>query len=159
MLGPFWEKLGVVCDLTKTHAWNLARFVAIYKGVLVFLRRALRGESEWHSFLAGCIGGGLIFSADNSIVLYLLSRVLTGLVKLGYERITTPNPHQLSYGGTKIPSQHGFAIEATLVWGFVMYLFRHHRHTLQSSLQSSMQYLYNDSDHWKDIWTLLVHNK
>ena len=39
-----------------------------------------------------------------------------------------------------------FPVFAATVWAIVMWLFRHERDSLQSSLQASMQYLYNDSD-------------
>jgi peroxisomal membrane protein 4 len=52
-----------------------------------------------------------------------------------------------------------FSVFAALVWGCVMYLFRQERDTLQSSLQASMQYLYNDSDHWTTFRNWIWHNK
>lgn len=58
------QKLQIIFRLTRTHAWNLARFVAVYKALLILLRRLLRHEQEWHSFVAGCVGGYLIFSRD-----------------------------------------------------------------------------------------------
>ena len=79
--------------------------------------------------------------------MYLLARVLTGISKLIYD-------NRNGWLG-----DNAFKIEATIVWGAVMYLFKQHRDTLQSSLQASMQYLYNDSEKWKGLWTLFIHNK
>jgi hypothetical protein len=47
----------------------LARFVAIYKSLLILLRRlnGAHGEAGWHPFAAGCIGGYLVFSTDNPV--------------------------------------------------------------------------------------------
>jgi peroxisomal membrane protein 4 len=52
-----------------------------------------------------------------------------------------------------------YPVFAAVVWGVVMWLFRHERGTLQSSLQASMQYLYNDSENWKGLKTWIWHNK
>jgi peroxisomal membrane protein 4 len=40
-----------------------------------------------------------------------------------------------------------------------MWLFRHHRQVLQPSLQSSMQYLYNDSDVFTSVSDWILRNK
>ncbi|CAG8455580.1 11075_t:CDS:2 [Diversispora eburnea] len=61
--------------------------------------------------------------------------------------------------GTIEEPKHTFSIFAAVVWGIVMWLFRHERDTLQPSLQSSMQYLYLDSDHWYALKNFLWHNK
>ena len=52
-----------------------------------------------------------------------------------------------------------FPGEAAIVWGLVMWLFYNHRHSLQSSLQASMQYLYLDSEHFDSLTTLLWRNQ
>ena len=91
----------------------------------------------------------------------MLARVLTGLVRLAHRRRSS-NSSSIATADAEPGSwlaQNAFSIEATLVWGLVMWLFRRHRSTLQSSLQASMQYLYNDSDTWSSLWTLLIHNK
>lgn len=89
-------------------------------------------------------------------MLYLLARVVTSLARLAYTRISSSA--RASGSGSWI-GRNAFAIEATLVWGAVMALFRHSPGTLQASLQASMQYLYNDSDTWNSLWTLIIHNK
>ena len=132
---------------------NLARFVAIYKAIMVLLRRTMGGEKTWHALLSGGIGGYLIFSQDNNvnnqIVLYLLARVSVSLVSLVFRNKQV----------TKVVRENSFTGQATIVWALVMWLFRHYSDTLQSSLRSSMEYLYNDSDTWSGLWTLLIHNK
>jgi peroxisomal membrane protein 4 len=52
-----------------------------------------------------------------------------------------------------------YPAEAAIIWGLVMWLFYNHRGSLQSSLQASMQYIYVDSEQWRNLWTLLVHNQ
>jgi peroxisomal membrane protein 4 len=84
---------------------------------------------------------------NHQIVLYLLSRITLGLGSLTVKK-----------GILKKPS-HGFTMLATVVWGIVMWLFRHHKDTLQGSLASSMEYLYNDSDVFDNLKNWLWHNK
>jgi len=147
------ESLKTTLKLTRQHSWNLARFVTIYKSILILLRR-IQGTHKWHSFLAGCVGGYLVFASEtavnNQIVMYLLSRVLTGSIALLYSKLPSMQAFQLG--------EKAFGTEATLVWGAVMYLFAEHRQVLQSSLRSSMKYLYEDSSQWSSLWTLLIHN-
>ncbi|KAI9228584.1 MAG: peroxisomal membrane protein 4-like protein [Piptocephalis tieghemiana] len=150
--GTLEEKARIIFKATKTHSRNLAFFVTIYKS-LMLLQKHLAGDKElsFHSFLAGLIGGYLVFGEDNSInqqmILYLFSRVMVGLVKIPVKHGALPNP------------KASFSIFAALTWAAVMWIFRHERDTLQPSLQASMQYLYLDSNYWTSLRTLLWHNK
>ncbi|TRY58616.1 hypothetical protein DNTS_007616 [Danionella cerebrum] len=90
----------------------------------------------------------LYFSIYFQINMYLLSRILFGLSRLAVEKGILPQPR-------KDP----FPLFATLVWGIVLWLFEYHPHTLQPSLQSSMNYLYHDSNTWHDITDFLIYNK
>ena len=72
---------------------------------------------------------------------------MVGLAKLPVSRKVINEPNNI------------FSIFAALVWGTVMWLFRHDRDVLQPSLQSSMQYLYLDSDNWDSFRNFLWHNK
>lgn len=82
------------------------------------------------------------------IIMYLLSRILFGLSRLAVEKGYIPQP-----------KQDPFPLVAALIWGTVLWLFEYHRHTLQPSLQSSMTYLYDDSNAWHDISDFLIYNK
>ncbi len=48
---------------------------------------------------------------------------------------------------------------ASLSWAMVMLLFKHYPEELQSSLRSSMVYIYEDCNSWDSLKTLLWHNK
>lgn len=129
----------------------MASFVTIYKSLL-YCQKVIKGkEDSIDSFIAGAIGGYFIFGNDtpvnHQIVLYLLSRIMIGLGSLLVKK-----------GLVKQPS-NGFTIMATLVWGIVMWLFRNDKDTLQGSLVSSMEYLYNDSDKFDNFKNWLWHNK
>ena len=43
-----------------------------------------------------------------------------------------------------------FILMSALSYGFVMLLFKINRKSLQSSLRSSMTFLYEDSENWED---------
>ncbi|NXL27259.1 PXMP4 protein, partial [Glaucidium brasilianum] len=150
--GSLREKLKSIAQATYTHSRNLAYFVFTYKGLMA-LQSQLQGKKiPFHSFFAACIGGWLVFSENNpinnQIIMYLLSRVLFGLSRLAVEKGYVPQP-----------KQDPFPLIAALTWGTVLWLFEYHRQTLQPSLQSSMTYLYEDSDVWHDVSDFLIYNK
>lgn len=82
------------------------------------------------------------------INMYLLSRVLFALCRLGVEKGFIPEPRS-----------DPFPWFTGLVWGLVLWLFEYHRPTLHPSLQSSMTYLYEDSNVWHDLSDFLIYNK
>ncbi|CAG8591817.1 1300_t:CDS:2 [Ambispora leptoticha] len=150
--GSLKDKLTWILQATKQHSRNLAFFVTIYKS-LMYLQRKIAGDKEQsgHSFIAGLIGGYIVFGENNNInqqiVLYLFARIMVGLAKV-------PAAHKV----VDAP-KHTFPIFASLVWGIVMWLFRHERDVLQPSLQASMQYLYLDSNKWDSLRNFIWHNK
>ncbi|XP_042319825.1 peroxisomal membrane protein 4 isoform X2 [Sceloporus undulatus] len=150
--GSLGEKLKAIIRATYTHSRNLAYFVFTYKGLMALQLRVQGKKIPFHSFLAACIGGWLVFGENNNINsqinMYLLSRILFGLSRLAVEKGYIPEP-----------KQDPFPLFASLVWGIVLWLFEYHRHTLQPSLQSSMTYLYDDSNVWHDVSDFLVYNK
>jgi peroxisomal membrane protein 4 len=84
------------------------------------------------------------------INLYLLSRIMLGLGRLA-----------LLKGFIVLPDNRPplFPWFAACVWGIVLWLFEHHQSVLQGSLQSSMTYLYHDSNVWTGIRDFLIVNK
>ncbi|XP_004687333.1 PREDICTED: peroxisomal membrane protein 4 [Condylura cristata] len=150
--GSLREKLQAVLQATYTHSRNLACFVFVYKG-LCALQSHMQGETyQAHSFLSAVIGGLLVFGDNNNINsqinMYLTSRVLFALGRLAVEKGYIPEP-----------KWDPFPLFTGLVWGLVMWLFEYHQATLQPSLQSSMTYLYKDSNVWHDISDFLIYNK
>lgn len=58
----------MIFKATKQHATNLAKFVTIYKSLLLLQRRANGGkEKSADSFLAGLIGGYVVFGDRTAI--------------------------------------------------------------------------------------------
>ncbi|KAJ3294384.1 Peroxisomal membrane protein 4 [Borealophlyctis nickersoniae] len=157
--GPFtndaWlslqDKFRVIFKATYQHSRNLAFFVTIYKTLLAAQRIIKGKEHNFDAFFAGLIGGYIVFGKNNNvnmqIVLYLFSRIMVGAAKLAVKQGVVPQP------------ENTFPVFAAVVWGIVMWLFRHNRDTLQGSLQASMQYLYNDSENFDTFKNWLWHNK
>lgn len=84
------EKLRAILQATYTHSSNLACFVFTYKA-LCALQSYLQGEThQVHSFLAGCIGGFLVFKENNNInsqVKILPGHVCVGCLGLGWDMV------------------------------------------------------------------------
>ncbi|XP_055069797.2 peroxisomal membrane protein 4 [Misgurnus anguillicaudatus] len=150
--GSLREKFKAIAKATYTHSRNLACFVFTYKGLQGIQQHIQGKQLQSHAFLAACIGGWLVFGENNNINsqinMYLLSRILFALSRLAVEKGYIPQP-----------KRDPFPLFAMLVWGIVLWLFEYHPHTLQPSLQSSMNYLYHDSNTWHDITDFLIYNK
>lgn len=146
--GDFQKRLKTIFTLTKEHSLRLGAFVFLFKLIQCGLAY-LRGKcSPMNSLVAGGVAGGLLFSKNNSvttqIVLYLFSRVVSGGLLMLYNRqnvISIPKVSTLS-----------FPVISAMCWGIVMYLYAKDKECLQPSLQSSMNYLYTQSDNWNS-WT------
>ncbi|XP_060555813.1 peroxisomal membrane protein 4-like [Ruditapes philippinarum] len=150
--GSLREKVRAILEATFTHSKNLASFVFLYKSLTGLMEHFQEEKSQIHSFIAAFIGGYFVFGKNNKvneqINLYLLSRIIYGLAKLAVKRGYIPKPN----GET-------FPWFAAIVWGIVLWEFEHEKETLQSSLQSSMTYLYHDSNKWTNLKNFLWHNK
>jgi len=162
--GSWPERSKAIYRATRQHALNLASFVTIYKTLLLIQRRLSRGkENGSHAFLAGLLGGYIVFGDRNAvneqIVLYVCSRVVASFIP----RARSPAP-DLSRFANPIqkpipPDARLFSAFAALSWGAVMWLFVSRGQTLQPGLHSSMRYLYRDSETWRNLKTLIWQNK
>ncbi|CAE7202548.1 hypothetical protein P3342_010878 [Pyrenophora teres f. teres] len=176
--GTLRSKAHLVYKATRQHARNLGLFALVYKSTMIFLRHTSPTGKERHydSFLAGLLGGYTIFgrtihnSVSQQIVIYVAARVCLALAKLAVQ------PREVGGGAT---AQHGvkgwelfgngemrrslvrngWPAFASLSWAMIMYIFRWHPEAVQSSLRSSMSYIYVQSDDWDSLRTLLWHNK
>jgi len=77
---------------------------------------------------------------SQQICFYLLSRILEGSAK------------RLQKAGAMPEGQNAFQWLSVIVWGIVMFLFEEDKSVLQPSLQSSMVFLYKDSDYIPNGW-------
>lgn len=134
--GTVWEKLKGAAKLAKEHGLKLGVYVVIYKAIVGVLKLIFKGHYSIFTMIAGCVGGHYIFGKWNpinaQIVMYLLSRNLLGFAGLLRK-------------SKLFPQSSLFTLLAMLCWGTVMYLYSIDRDVLQNSLQSSMEYLYDES--------------
>jgi hypothetical protein len=212
-LSRFRQKCRLVLNATRQHARNLGFFALVYKATMLFLRHSSPTHKERHydSFLAGLIGGYVVFSRDiqnpvsQQIVIYVFARVCLAVAKLSVQTSRRGQHGVLSGGGgggggaggrggilsekmKRELARNGWPAFAALSWASVMYVFRWHPETVQSSLRSSMSYMwvslllllllllllflvgcfgvlltgncsYVQSDHWDSLRTLIWHNK
>jgi hypothetical protein len=120
-------------------------------------------ERHYDAFLAGLLGGYTVFgrtihnSVSQQIVIYVAARVCLALAKLAVQK-----RHEVIQrgGGTHgghgsggfglVPNEelrralqkNGWPVFASLSWAMVMYIFRWHPESVQSSLRSSMSYMW-----------------
>ncbi|KAI0067837.1 hypothetical protein BV25DRAFT_1819283 [Artomyces pyxidatus] len=160
--GDWKARLQVIFRATKTHATNLAKFVTLYKTFLLLQKKTNGGkERPYDTFIAGLLGGYIVFGERNAIneqiVLYVCSRVVASFIP------RAASPYSSSTAGATAtrpvpPDSRYFTAFAALSWGMVMWLFQNRGETIQPGMFNSMKYLYRDSEHWNSLRTLLWHN-
>jgi len=164
--GDWTTRMRKIISLTTQHALALAKFVSLYKTLLLAQKRLNGGkEHSIDTFFAGLVGGYVVFgdrtAINEQIVLYVCSRVVASFIpraQTGYDsRPSSPIP------GTSTkpipPNARHFSLFAALSWGAVMWLFNNRGETIQPGMFSSMKYLYKDSERWNSMRTLLWKNK
>ncbi|TEB12119.1 peroxisomal protein [Coprinellus micaceus] len=163
--GDWQTRAKNILRATKQHAFNLAKFVTIYKSLLLLQKKMNKGkERSLDTFIAGLIGGYVVFGERNAvneqIVLYVVSRVVASFIPRATAGYKTAPDSALASSAVKPlpPNSKYFTVFAALSWGAVMWLFRHRGETIQPGMFNSMKYLYLDSNAWKDLRTLFWHN-
>lgn len=68
LLSSWQSRIRVIYRATKQHALNLAKFVSLYKSILL-LQKKLNGgkERDTDTFIAGLIGGYFVFGERNAV--------------------------------------------------------------------------------------------
>jgi hypothetical protein len=154
----FRSKALLVFKATRTHARNLGLFALVYKTAMLVLRSSSPTGKERHydAFLSGLLGGYVVFgrtihnSVSQQIVIYVFARVCLALAKLavqpkGVGKIEGGGGDWglLGEGETRQRIvKNGWPVFASVSWAMVMYVFRWHPETIQSSLRSSMSYMW-----------------
>ncbi|KAJ4271981.1 hypothetical protein NW762_000690 [Fusarium torreyae] len=170
--GTFRQKVGLVLRATRHHASNLARFALIYKLTMLALKyfgSTPGKEGTYDSFVGGLIGGYFVFggrskrtgkisSVNQQIVIYVFARVMLALA-----RIAVKPGHGFPLVSSEplngVINHYAWPAFASLSWAMVMLVFRYHPEELQSSLRSSMTYIYKDCNDFDSLRTLLWQNK
>ncbi|CAM1506815.1 Fc.00g064560.m01.CDS01 [Cosmosporella sp. VM-42] len=170
--GTFRQKASLVLRATRHHASNLARFAVIYKLTMLALKNfgATPGkEGAYDSFVGGLIGGYFVFggrskrsgkisSVNQQIVIYVFARVVLALARIavkpghGFPVVSSEPMHSAI-------NHYAWPAFASLSWAMVMLVFKYHPEELQSSLRSSMTYIYKDCNNFDSLRTLVWHNK
>jgi len=58
----------VIFRATKQHAFNLAKFVSLYKTILLIQKQSNGGkERDIDTFIAGLVGGYFVFGERNAV--------------------------------------------------------------------------------------------
>lgn len=138
-----------VLDDTIEHASSLGSFALLYKVLLAIQRRHQRSQ-PWQPALAGFVGGFLIWGRrtrfNEMINLYISSRVLFALAK-ALKRQISMSVADRRRGMVALPGMpiSPFRLWAALTWALLMFQFEEEE-PLQSSLASSLRYIYRDSN-------------
>ncbi|KAI5124463.1 hypothetical protein M0805_008346 [Coniferiporia weirii] len=162
--GDWPSRLRNVLRMTAQHAFGLAKFVALYKTLLIAQKRIHGGKARTaDTFFAGLIGGYTVFgdrtAINEQIVLYVCSRVVASVLTRD-RSVAKPVPSPPGTPARPLqPDARQFSVFAAFAWGAVMWLFENRGETIQPGMWSSMNYLYKDSDRWDSLRTLLWHNK
>ena len=149
---PWPDRIRFIFRMSYDHAKSLGLFVLFYK-ILRRIISSLFGLSKpWCAFICGSIVGYFVFHEKNSvheqIILYLLSRVILGLVRYARKRQWISD--------VKRPVFPWFA---AVVWGLTLWLFECHRETLQPSLTRSLVYLHENSNRWSSWRNFLLRDQ
>lgn len=139
---PLKLQLLKILKNTQEHSGKLGFFVMFFKSFVCALSK-IRGKKASNHAISGFFTG-FIWAKDTpvntQITFYLFSRNLVGYVKLFHKKKLFSVPAWLE--------NNSFCILTVVCWGIVMYLFEAFPNSLQSSLVSSMKFLYKDSDNW-----------
>jgi len=91
-------------------------------------------------------------------VVYVFARVVLALARLSVKPgVGLPGVSEPVRSNTI--SYYAWPVFASMSWAAVMQLFKYNASELQSSLRSSMTYIYSDSDHWDSLRNFAWHNK
>ncbi len=136
-------------DTYKKKSRNITLSLLHLLVVILFSVKKIMSMNRFFSFLTCLIFLlSLFYSVSIKINLYLLSRIIFGLIRVAQKKKLIPKPKQKT-----------FPWFAAFVWAVVLWLFEHHQKTLQPSLQASMTYLYHDSNTWDSLKNFFVYNK
>ncbi len=99
-----------------------------------------RPQHPYHAFLAGAVGGYIVWgrysSVNYQLILYLASRILVGCIKLAREKGIRP------FSWKRLAFKNSYPYGAAVIWGTVMMLFEEYPEVLHPSLRRSMDEIY-----------------
>mmetsp|Transcript_29950 Transcript_29950/g.34023 ORF Transcript_29950/g.34023 Transcript_29950/m.34023 type:complete len:220 (+) Transcript_29950:148-807(+) len=138
--GSFSHKVKQILRATYQHAKNLGLFVFFYKLVVCAQRKLFKSRNNLHSLVAGFLVSYFVFGEKNpvnsQIMMYMLSRDVMAYGRMFADQGILPN-------------WNFFSVLSAICWGLIMFIFEVNGKYLQSSTESSMVFLYKDSDSWE----------
>lgn len=161
---PSSKRLDTVLKMARAHGTILAAYAAIYRVLLLILRK-IHGEKPVLEMICGAIAGCFVYGNWNpyfnhaithQITLFCGARVVLALGKITAFKLAKQWKESKSekIAMRKSVQRHSWTVFATLTWGSVMYLHRYYPSFLQHGLESSMEFIYDDTD-WSDLRSLL----
>ena len=147
--------------LAYEHASNLGKFAFVYKSLCILLGKTF-WSAPWNSLIAGSIGGFVVFSektpVNYQIVLYLFSRIVMGVLYLLYKTLNKRLNKSNIYSDEARNRREKvyFKVASGVAWGVIMFLFAYDRTLIQSSISSSMEFIYEQSNQPLQSWRELV---
>eukprot|EP00035_Acanthoeca_spectabilis_P006461 m.124825 g.124825 ORF g.124825 m.124825 type:complete len:249 (-) comp13515_c0_seq2:159-905(-) len=158
---PLSKKLDSIVDGAMSHSWVLARIAMIFKTVEFTLAR-IEGTSqpnEWQTFLAGCVAGYSVMGPISSRADYKLKQqvnLFIGIRTMWAVAGYLLRKDMLSRFSPKLKPTSEYAQDlgwkgfVTLVWGFVMWHWRHQNkvapNEMPVAMARSMDFIYADGD-------------
>ena len=130
-----------VLKACRDHGLNLGVFAGLFKSTRCMLLNYSNISRGRASLIAGLLVGYAVWGREKSpinyqIVLYLLSRNIVGVIN-----------QQVEIGC--LPNINIYPAFAAITWAIVMQMHEVSSSSLQEGLRASMNFLYNDDDHWK----------
>lgn len=163
---PLGKSIKFFSEQAIAHGWIIARIAVIFK----LTERALamasnkRGPLPWHTFIAGAFAGYMVMARDKSystmkkqINMAIGIRTIYALAAYAVRKGMVPLP---GVEHTEQGYQKGSAIFYTVMWGFVMWHWRHEAKPFAGEMNSAqvnqMDFIYNDFK-LSEGWTQSTH--
>ena len=152
---PLLSSIQFFADQTLRHGWVIARISVCFKLVERLLMRisGATRASEWHSFVAGCTAGYVFMVRDAADA--SLKRQIN--MAIGIRTVYSLCSYFVRHGLTSPVIQHtelgyarGQTIWYTLMWGVVMWHWRHQTTVAPGEMDkgqvNQMDFIYNQGD-------------
>lgn len=151
---PLLSSFKFFSEQTFSHGWIIARIAFLYKLTEQALMRTTgKGKpEEWHSFFAGCLAGYLIMvkeNKNNGLKKQINMAIgIRTIYALGSYLVRTNQIPCID--NTKAGYERGTNIFYTLLWGVVMWHWRHQTNIAPGEMNpaqvNQMNFIYNGGD-------------
>ena len=150
---PLKKSIIFFAEQTLAHGWIIARISVIFKLTerALAMTEGVKSPREWHSFVAGALAGYLIMARDNG---YKSMKKQINMA-IGIRTIYAITSYLLRKGmmlplldPAKDGYEQGTALFYTIMWGFVMWHWRHETAAAPGEMNvaqvKQMNFIYND---------------